>query len=68
MDKLKLKLNAVYTFILDRLGEASTWQAIFFCVGLFGGKYVAGLDTANAAAAGGLLSAFLKAVIPDKKV
>lgn len=65
MGALKSKLLIVYAFILARLGEQSTWQAIGFCVGLFGGKFLANMDTGSAAAFGGLVSAFLKAVLPD---
>jgi len=53
------KLDEVRDFILARLGEASTWQAIGFMVGLFTSKYN-GVDWGQAAAVGGLMSAFIK--------
>lgn len=55
------RLKIAYEFILERLGEASTWQAIGFLVGLFTAKYN-GLDWGQGAALGGVISAFIKSV------
>lgn len=55
------RLKIAYNFILDRLGEASTWQAIGFTAGLFTAKF-AGMDWGQGAALGGIISAFIKTV------
>ena len=55
------RLKIAYNFILDRLAEASTWQAIGFSVALFS-THANGLDWGSGAALGGLVSAFIKTV------
>ena len=46
-------------WIADRLAEPTTWQGVAFALSLFGSRY-AGLDWGQAAALGGLVSAFIK--------
>lgn len=58
---MKYKLKLAYEFMLDRLGEPSTWQAIGFVVGLFTARFN-NMDWGQAAALGGLVSAFIKTV------
>jgi hypothetical protein len=60
------RLQAVIGYIVDRLGEASTWQGLGFFAALVGAKWGAELDWGAAAAAGGVVSGLLKAVFPDK--
>lgn len=55
------RLKAAYEFVLDRLGESSTWQGIGFAIALFS-SHANGFDWGQGAAFGGLLSAFIKAV------
>lgn len=55
------RLKLAYGFMLDRLGEPSTWQAVAFLVSLFTAKYN-NLDWGQAAAFGGMASAFIKVV------
>jgi hypothetical protein len=59
------KLNKAIRYILDRLGEPSTWQGVGFIIGLCGGKFSAGLDWGQAAGLGGTVSALIKMLIPD---
>lgn len=63
---LKTKLEQAAGFVLDRLGEPSTWQGIGFVAGLCGAKWGANMDWGGAAAFGGTISAFLKTVLPDQ--
>jgi hypothetical protein len=53
-------------YALDRLSEPSTWQGIAFVVALTGSKFGAGLDWGQAAGLGGIISAAIKMVFPDK--
>ncbi len=62
---LKERARIGANFILDRMKEPSTWQAVGFVVALCGAKWGVGVDWGQAAAMGGLVSAFLKATIPD---
>jgi len=55
------KLKLAYNFFLDRLGEPTTWQAIAFLVSLFTARFN-NLDWGQAAAFGGMASAFIKVV------
>jgi hypothetical protein len=55
------RIKSAYNFVLDRLGEASTWQAIGFAVALFS-AHGSGFDWGQGAALGGLVSAFIKTV------
>lgn len=55
----------VGAFILARLSEASTWQAIGFLLALCGSHYGANIDWGQGAALGGTISAVIKAVFPD---
>ena len=55
------RITAAWNFILDRLGESSTWQAVGFTVALFSSRS-SGMDWGQGAALGGLVSAFIKAV------
>lgn len=59
------KINRLRAYVLDRMGEASTWQGIGFLVSLFGVKWATSLDWGAAAALGGTISAGIKAVFPD---
>lgn len=52
-------------YLAARLGEASTWQGIGFCLTLAGAKWAANLDWGQAAGLGGIVSAALKIVFPD---
>lgn len=63
---MNMRLQKTINFILDRAGEASTWQGIGFVVALAGGKWAIGLDWGGAAALGGTVSAFIKTVFPDR--
>jgi hypothetical protein len=58
---MKNKILLAYNFVLDRLGEPSTWQGIAFIVSIYSAKY-ANLDWGQAAALGGMASAFIKTV------
>jgi len=55
----------IVQFILARLEEPSTWQAIGFVVALTGSRFGADLDWGKGAALGATVSAILKMVIPD---
>lgn len=63
---MKAKYRKLLRYLVDRLGEASTWQGIGFIVALGGGKLAAGLDWGAAAALGGVISGAIKTVFPDK--
>lgn len=62
---MREKTIKALTYLLDRLGEASTWQGIGFLVVLCGGKFGANLDWGQAAGLGGALSASIKMFLPD---
>ena len=55
----------IESFILARLSEPSTWQAIGFILALCGAHYGANIDWGQGAALGGTISAIIKAVFPD---
>lgn len=57
-------MKRVSAYVLDRLGEAGTWQAIGFVVGLTTARYK-DMDWGAAAAFGGVVSAAIKAFFPD---
>lgn len=63
---MNTRIKSAVNFSLSRMGEASTWQGIGFIAALFGAKWAANLDWGSAAALGGTVSAFIKAVFPDK--
>lgn len=63
---MREKTRKIIAYILDRLGEASTWQGIGFMVVASGSKFGMGLDWGAAAALGGALSAVIKMVMADK--
>ena len=63
---LSRRYKAFINYVLDRIGEPSTWQGLGFLIGLFGSKVFIDLDWGGAAALGGTFSAFLKSVFPDK--
>ena len=63
---MNAKLNSALRYVLDRLGEASTWQGIGFIVTLCGAKYGANVDWGQAAGLGGMVSAGLKMLLPDQ--
>ena len=65
--KLKLKLQLLRFYILDRLAESSTWQGIGFVIALTGCKAGADLDWGLAAGLGGMVSAIIKIFFPDKR-
>ena len=58
------KERKVLRYILDRLSEATTWQAIGFIAGLYTAK-ASGMDWGAGAALGGVISAAIKASLPD---
>lgn len=60
------RLTAFRDFLLERMGEASTWQGVGFMCSALGVKYGAGLDWGSAAFVGGFISAGIKSVFPDK--
>ena len=57
--------NKLLTYLLDRMGEASTWQGLGFFLALAGVKWIGGMDWGAAAAAGGLVSGLIKTLLPD---
>ena len=59
------RIRAAAEYLAARLGEASTWQGIGFCLTLAGAKWAANLDWGQAAGLGGIVSAALKIVFPD---
>lgn len=59
------KLEVILIWIAARLQKPSTWQAIGFIVGLFGAKYGADFDWGQGSAVGGLISAIIKAIVPE---
>jgi hypothetical protein len=61
------RLNVFATYLGERLQEPSTWQGIGFLVALTGCKVGAGMDWGAAAGLGGVISAVLKIMFPDKK-
>jgi hypothetical protein len=63
---MKQRLQAVMAYIIDRLGESSTWQAVGFFATLAGAKWGADMDWGGAAAAGGAVSGLFKAFFPDQ--
>lgn len=52
-------------YILDRLGESSTWQGLGFLAAVCGARWAANLDWGGAAALGGAVSAAIKTFFPD---
>lgn len=63
MDRLRTFID----YASSRLSEPSTWQGIGFLVALTGCKIGAGMDWGQAAGFGGIISAAIKMVLPDKK-
>ena len=61
------KIRNFADFVSARLTEPSTWQGIGFLVALTGCKLGAGMDWGQAAGLGGIISAAIKMVMPDKK-
>lgn len=61
------KAQYMIDYMADRLTEPSTWQGIGFIVALTGSKIGLGLDWGQAAGLGGILSAAIKMIFPDKK-
>jgi hypothetical protein len=59
-------MNKFKDYVLDRLSEPSTWQGIGFLVALTGCKVGLGLDWGAAAGLGGIISAAIKMIFPDK--
>lgn len=55
----------VVWYILDRLDEPSTWQAVGFIAGFCGSRWGANIDAGGAAAVGGFISAAIKGLLPD---
>lgn len=53
-------------FVLERLHESSTYQAIGFMLTFFGMREFTENDLVNATAIGALVSAIIKLLIPDK--
>lgn len=63
---MQAKTRRILRYLLDRLGEQSTWQGIGFVVGLIGGRALAELDWGQAAGLGGTISAAIKMMLPDE--
>jgi hypothetical protein len=59
------RLQKIADYMLDRIGEASTWQGVGFIVGACGSKFGAGMDWGQAAFIGGLVSGLIKTAFPD---
>lgn len=59
------RIRIAAEYLAARLGEASTWQGIGFCLTLAGAKWAANLDWGQAAGLGGIVSAALKIAFPD---
>jgi len=59
-------MNKFKDYVLERLSEPSTWQGIGFVVALTGCKVGYGMDWGQAAGLGGILSAAIKMIFPDK--
>jgi hypothetical protein len=68
---LRARLRALGMFLLDRLAESSTWQGLGFLVTFAGLQLGTGANLqdpaalAGATAAGALVSALLKLLLPD---
>ena len=62
-----MDLEKFKAYVIDRLDEASTWQGVGFLFVLFGAKWAADLDWGQAAGLGGIISAAIKLIFPDKK-
>lgn len=62
---MKERIKKVMEYILDRLGEQSTWQGVGFVVALTGSKLGLGMEWGQAASLGGLISAVIKMMLPD---
>lgn len=59
------RLEKLIAYLLNRAGEASTWQGIGFFATLAGAKWGAELDWGAAAAAGATVSGLIKTLMPD---
>lgn len=64
---MKKKTRMFIEYTSERLKEPSTWQGIGFLVALTGCKVGAGMEWGQAAGLGGIISAAIKMVVPDKK-
>ncbi len=64
---MNAKYYKIRSYLLVRLGEASTWQGIGFIVALTGSHFGSGLDWGQAAGLGGAISAVIKMLFPDKR-
>lgn len=53
-------------YLIARLSEPSTWQGIGFVLTLAGCRWAAEMDWGQAAGLGGIVSAVVKMVFPDK--
>lgn len=60
------KLYRILFYIAERMGESSTWQGIGFVIALTGSHVGAGANWAEAAGLGGMVSAIIKMIFPDK--
>lgn len=61
------RLQDFVDYCEDRLSEPSTWQGVGFLVALTGAKWGANLDWGLASGLGGVISAAIKMIFPDKK-
>lgn len=61
------RLQTALSYLEARLTEASTWQGIGFVVALTGCKVGVGMDWGQAAGLGGVISAVIKMIFPDKR-
>ncbi|OHE79017.1 MAG: hypothetical protein A3F67_10925 [Verrucomicrobia bacterium RIFCSPHIGHO2_12_FULL_41_10] len=59
MISYKQKFKLVFYYLLDRLGEPSTWQGIGFLCTVLTGRYI-DLEWGQIAVLGGIVSATLK--------
>lgn len=68
---LAARLRAVFAFLVDRLAESSTWQGLGFLLTFAGIKLGTGFELsdpqalAGATAAGAIVSAVIKLLLPD---
>jgi len=61
------KGRQVLFYILDRMGESSTWQGIGALAVLTGAKGATDMDWGSAAALGIVVSGVIKILFPDNK-
>lgn len=63
---MKEKYRNLIAYLLDRMGESSTWQGLGFFLAIIGAKQFGELDWGAAAAFGGGVSGIIKILLADK--